>query len=74
MRKQGFVCSIIAAASVLAMTTGVFADTYTGTAEGFAGEVSVTLEIEDGVLISAKAEGDGETPDVGGRALELLPS
>ncbi len=47
--------------------------TFEGSAQGFQGEVKVTLTLENGVLVAASAEGEEETPDIGGRALELMP-
>ena len=62
------------ALSVLASGLPAFAaESYTATADGFGGEVTVTLSVEGGRLVSVTAEGTGETPQVGGRALELLP-
>ena len=49
------------------------AGTYTATAEGFGGEVSVTLVIdESGKITEATVTGDSETPEIGGAALETL--
>lgn len=42
--------------------------------EGFAGDIEVTLTVENGKLISATATGDKETPEIGGKALEILPA
>lgn len=49
-------------------------ETYTAKAAGFAGDVEVSLIIKDGKLISVKATGEKETPDLGGKALEILPA
>ena len=37
--------------------------TFEGSAQGFQGEVKVTLTLENGVLVAASAEGEEETPD-----------
>ncbi|MBQ2929950.1 MAG: flavocytochrome c [Clostridia bacterium] len=50
------------------------AETATGTAKGFGGDVTVTLTVENGVITAAKAEGADETPGVGTPALEQLPA
>ena len=50
------------------------AETTTGTAKGFGGDVTVTLTVENGVITAAKAEGADETPGVGTPALEQLPA
>lgn len=47
---------------------------YSGTARGFGGDVKVTLDIANGQITNAKAEGAGETPAIGGRALDLMPA
>jgi fumarate reductase flavoprotein subunit len=46
----------------------------TSSAQGFAGDVEVTLTIENGKLTSVTAKGDKETPEIGGKALEILPA
>ena len=47
--------------------------TYTSTAKGFAGDVTVTITITEGdVIADVKAEGANETPALGGAALEKL--
>lgn len=56
-----------------AAITTASAQEATGTAMGFGGEVSVTLNVEDGKVVSAVAVGESETPSVGGRAVEQLP-
>ncbi len=53
---------------------GGVSGTYSATAEGFGGEVTVTLTLEDGKLTAVEAVGENETAEVGGRALELMPS
>ena len=49
------------------------ANTYEATEKGFAGDVTVTLTIEDGVLTDVSVVGEAETPEVGGSAIELMP-
>ena len=49
------------------------AGSYTGTAQGFDGEVSVTLELKDRVIVSASAVGEHETAGIGSLALDFLP-
>lgn len=53
-------------------TDTVISGDFTGTAQGFGGEVKVTLSIDDDKIIDAKVEGDKETPDIGGKALEAM--
>ena len=46
---------------------------YTGTAQGFGGDVTVEITVDDeGKITSATITGDSETPEVGGAALESL--
>lgn len=64
---------LIALVMMLTMVPAM-ADTATGTAKGFGGDVTVTLTVENGVITDAKAEGNDETPGVGTPALEQLPA
>ena len=50
------------------------AGTYTGTAQGFGGEVSVTITVDSDAILTVEAEGPNETAGVGSRAVELLPA
>ncbi|HHZ00568.1 MAG TPA: FAD-binding protein, partial [Tissierellia bacterium] len=47
---------------------------YTATAQGFGGDVTVTLTIKGNVLEDVIVEGENETDGVGSRAIELMPS
>lgn len=49
-------------------------ETYTGTARGFGGDVTVTITVADGKITDVTATGDQETPDVGQKAVEELPA
>ncbi|WP_313343880.1 FAD-dependent oxidoreductase [Sedimentibacter sp.] len=49
-------------------------ETYTAKVNGFSGDVEVSLTIKDGKLTSVNAIGEKETPDLGGKALEILPA
>ncbi len=68
-----FAAMLIALVMVLTMVPAM-AETATGTAKGFGGDVTVTLTLTDGVITEAKAEGADETPGVGTPALEQLPA
>ena len=50
------------------------AETYTGTAQGLGGEVSVTLTIENGVITACTATGDKETAGIGTVVIEQFPA
>jgi fumarate reductase flavoprotein subunit len=43
------------------------------TAQGFGGTVTVKVAMEQGKLVSITADGPGETPGIGSRAVEQLP-
>ena len=61
------------ALSVLLVMSGfAMAETYTATEQGFGGEVSVALTIEDGKLVDVSITGDNETEGVGKVAVEKL--
>ncbi len=68
-----FAALLIALVMMLTMVPAM-AETATGTAKGFGGEVTVTLTLTDGVITEANAEGADETPGVGTPALEQLPA
>lgn len=48
-------------------------ETLTGTAEGFGGEVSVTVTTEGGKIVNVDVIGDAETPGIGTMAIDELP-
>ena len=48
--------------------------TYSASAAGFGGEVTVTITVTDGVLTDVQAQGAAETDGVGSRAIEQLPA
>lgn len=47
-------------------------ETLTGTAEGFGGELTVTLTMDGDKITACSIQGDDETPDIGGKALAEL--
>lgn len=47
--------------------------TYTATSQGYGGEVSVTVTLENGVITDVSATGESETEGVGSNAIEQLP-
>ena len=52
-----------------AYTPGV----YSATAQGFGGEVTVTVEVSENEIVSVAAVGDSETAGIGSNAIEMLP-
>ena len=67
------VLAAMAIMSCIGLSTGALADTYSATAQGFGGEVSVSLTIEDGVLTDVSVDGPSETQGVGSNAVDQLP-
>lgn len=61
-----------AADTAQAADTTAAAETLTGTADGFGGEVVVTLTREGDKITACSITGENETPDVGGKALPEL--
>ncbi|MBP3655731.1 MAG: FAD-binding protein [Clostridia bacterium] len=57
---------------LLAIPALAGAETFESAAAGFGGEVKVTLTVEDGKIVDAAIVADGETPAIGGAALETL--
>ena len=48
------------------------AGTYTASAQGYGGEVTVEITVDDSEITGVKISGDRETPNVGGAALPEL--
>ncbi len=48
------------------------AATYEAVSSGFAGDIKVTLTVEDGVITAIEIEGPDETPAIGGRAISTM--
>lgn len=83
--KKNKVISIVSVAALIAAAvfTGSYGaltsssssqeGTYTGTAKGNGGDVTVTLTLSNGEITDVKAEGPNETKDIGTKALEQLP-
>lgn len=46
--------------------------TYTGSAQGYAGPIEVTVEVDETHILSVTAVGESETPGIGQAALEVL--
>ena len=61
------------AATTEAATEAPAAASYTGTAQGMGGEVSVTLTIENGVITDCVAVGDQETDGIGSVVIAQFP-
>lgn len=48
--------------------------TYTATAQGFGGEISVSVTVDNKSITDVKAEGANETDGIGSKAIEELPA
>lgn len=55
-------------------TTASAQETLTGTAEGFGGDITVTVVVDGDDIISVEAVGPDETEGIGTMAIEQLPS
>ena len=63
------VCMMLCIVPAMAETvTGI------GTAKGFGGDVTVTVTLENGVIVAMTAEGANETPGIGTPALDSIPA
>lgn len=67
--KKWFVLLLV---SLLALPALCSAQSYEATAAGFGGEINVVLDVEEGKIVGAQITGEGETPAIGGAALETL--
>ncbi len=64
----------LALSACLLFAFGAQAETLTGTAKGFGGDVTVTVTVEDGKITKVEAAGPDETSGIGTPALEQLPA
>lgn len=62
--------------AVMLLCTGALAETstYSASARGFGGDVTVTLTMDGDKIVAVKAEGASETAGIGSRAIEALPA
>ena len=58
----------------LLLAVPAMAETFSATAPGFGGDITVTIEVENGVLTGVTCVGDGETAGVGSMAVEQMPA
>ena len=66
-------CALAGAAGVAGANEAGASGTTTATVPGFGGDVTVTLTLTDGVVTGFEAQGENETPERGGRAIESMP-
>ena len=67
------VLSILLCLMLCIPAAAAFAEESFAVAQGFGGEVRVTVSVQNGKIISVTATGENETPGVGSRAIEQLP-
>jgi len=60
--------------NMVGYSAGSKIESYTKTAKGFGGDVTVTVTLKDGTITDVKAEGPNETVGVGGKAIKQLPA
>ena len=84
MKRSKILCLVLACMMLLSACGGAApaattesaapaAASYTGTAQGMGGEVSVTLTIENGVITGCTAVGDNETDGIGSVVIAQFP-
>ena len=83
MKKKNVLASLILAGAMFLTACGGSASStsaaggvsgsYTGTAKGMGGDVSVTLTLTDSVITDCTATGDNETPGIGSVVIEQFP-
>ena len=66
--------AVFACASAPAAPIGNKTGTATGTAQGFGGEVTVTITMADGMITDVVCKGDAESPTIGGPVLARAPA
>ena len=71
--KRRLFALLIAAAMLLLTVPAALAETGTGTAKGFGGDVTVTVTVEDGVITAVEAVGDSETDGIGKNIIAEWP-
>ena len=65
---------LIAMAMLLALVPAALAETGSGTAKGFGGDVTVTVTVEDGIITDVQAEGASETDGIGKNIISEWPA
>jgi len=71
LRKSLIALSLALVMALCTMTVGL-CETLTGEAEGYGGAIKATVSVEDGAITGLLLTGEGETPAIGGAALETL--
>lgn len=78
--KKGLLIVVVLVLSYAILTVGnnlvvdTVGETFTGTAQGFGGEVSVVVTMDGDKIINVVPTGANETPGIGSMAIEQLPA
>ena len=73
MRKAAVIALVLGLVPAC-VASAVSAESYTASVNGFGGEISVTLTIEDGTITDAQVTGAAETDGIGSKAVEQMPA
>lgn len=74
MNKSRICVALMLVLALVAFASVGMAQEYSATAKGFGGDVTVTLDIEDGAIVAASAVGESETDGIGSKAIEQMPA
>ena len=66
MKNMKTALSAVLASAMIFGAAMASAETYSASAKGFGGDVTVTVTVEDGKIAAAEAAGISETPALGG--------
>ena len=72
MKSMKTVLSGVLASAMIFGAAMASAETYTASAKGFGGDVTVNVTVEDGKITAVDATGISETPALGGAAMPEL--
>ena len=72
MKNMKTALSAVLAPAMIFGAAMASAETYSASAKGFGGDVTVTVTVEDGKIAAAEAAGISETPALGGAAMPQL--
>lgn len=73
MRKAAVIALLLGLVPAC-MASAASAETFTAKANGFGGEVSVSLTIENGKIVDAQVTGAAETDGIGSKAVQEMPA
>ena len=71
-KALGLFCALTMVTAMAGTCLAAEGETFTGTAKGFGGDVSVSITLADGTLTGAEITGEQETPNVGGEAMKVM--